>query len=308
MLYNERYTGLYIYDRLAAKGVNGRNGHEFKNEDEMIRIEGGMPQIVDKHTLETVQKTMIQNRKRNGRFRMKHPVLLTGLIECECGYSYTSCYRKERPGHKPYSSYHCGYNSSHKNGRCDNLGVEQTTLDDAVLDLLYQNFYEDIPTITKTLNEYRQQKIQALGADLQTLKKQITANEIKVKNIVEAIAQGVSNSAMVDRIRELDKEREQLEAKLDEASRIEETAEISEEEIRSILENSKEFVRKKNIPEVQRFIHKYIHKVVVHKETVKVTFNVAFSFCGKNSATYQFTRDLNREKLKDRQYQIRKAV
>lgn len=308
LLHNERYTGLYVYDRLAAKGVNGRNGHEFKNEDEMIRIEGGMPQIIDQQTFDEVQEIMTKNRKRNGRFRKKHPVLLTGLMECECGYSYISCYRKERPGHKAYSSYHCGYKSSHKTDCCENKGIEQTTLDDGILDLLYQNLYEDIPSITKKLNDYRQEKIDSLGGDLQTLKKQITANEIKVKNIVEAIAQGMSNPAIFDRIEELELERDHLENKLTEASKVDNTNEISEGEVRSILEKTKELVRTKNIPEVQRFIHKYIHKVVVYKDSVKVTFNVAFSFCGKNSATYRFTKELEREGLKDRQYQIRKAV
>lgn len=141
-----------------------------------------------------------------------------------------------------------------------------------------------------------------MGADLQTPKKQITANEIKVKNIVEAIAQGMSNPAMFDRIEELEVERDHLENKLDEASKVENTAVISEDEVRSILEKTKELVRTKNIPEVQRFIHKYIHKVVVHKDSVKVTFNVAFSFCGKRSATYRFTKELGREELKDKKY------
>ncbi|MDO9492497.1 hypothetical protein [Acetobacterium sp.] len=60
---------------------------------------------------------------------------------------------------------------------------------------------------------------------------------------------------MFDRIEELELERDHLENKLDEASKVENTAEISEDEVRSILEKTKELVRTKNIPEVQRFIH-----------------------------------------------------
>lgn len=71
LLHNVRYTGLYIYDRLSAKGANGRNGHLFKDEDEMIRIEGGLPQIIDKQTFDEVQELMIKNRKRNGGFHKK---------------------------------------------------------------------------------------------------------------------------------------------------------------------------------------------------------------------------------------------
>nr|WP_320024544.1 hypothetical protein [uncultured Acetobacterium sp.] len=104
--------------------------------------------------------------------------------------------------------------------------------------MLYQNFYEDIPNITKKLNDYRQEKIESLGGDLQTLKKQITANEIKVKNIVEFIAQGMSSSAIFDRIEELELERDHLENKLTEALKVDNTNKISEGEVRSILEKT----------------------------------------------------------------------
>lgn len=308
MLHNERYTGVYIYDRLSAKGANGRNGHLFKPEEDMIRVEGGIPQIIEKDTFEAVQKIMATNKKTNGRFRLKHPVLLTGLIECECGYSFVSCYRKERPGHKAYSSYHCGYKSSHKDHHCSNKGIEQTSLDDAVLDLLYKYLYDDVETITNELNTHRKVMMSNLDSDLQTVKKQITANEIKVKNIVDAIAQGISNAAMFDRIKELEEERERLEEKLSEASRVEETVELTTNEVQSILNKSQEWVRTKNIPEVRRFIDKYVHKVVVFKETVEVTFNVAFSFCGKKSAPYHFTKVMGREEIKDRYYQVRQVV
>lgn len=308
MLHNERYTGVYVYDRLTAKGVNGRNGHLFKPEEDMIRIEGGMPQIIDKETFKTVQKIMTTNKKRNGRFRMKHPVLLVGLIECECGYSYVSCYRKERPGHKAYSSYHCSYKSSHKDRKCNNKGIEQTRLDDAVLDLLYKYLFNDIETITDQLNTHRKERMDRLDSDLQTVRKQITANEIKVKNIVDAISQGVSNPAMFDRIKELEEEQERLNKKLLEAVQVEETVELTTNEVREVLNKSKEWVRTKNISEVGRFIHKYINKVVVCKETVEVTFNVAFSFGIRKSATYHFKKILSRESLCECQYDIREAI
>ena len=52
ILKNEKYRGVYIFNRTERK-INGkRNHHKSKSEDEIIRIEGGMPRIIDDETWE----------------------------------------------------------------------------------------------------------------------------------------------------------------------------------------------------------------------------------------------------------------
>lgn len=47
ILTNEKYTGVYIYNKTAKKDAFGkRNGHAYKDKSEIIRIEGGIPAIV----------------------------------------------------------------------------------------------------------------------------------------------------------------------------------------------------------------------------------------------------------------------
>lgn len=298
MLNNERYTGLYIYDRSAAKGPNGRNGHKFKNKEDTIRIEGGVPEIINKETFKNVQEILKRNKKKSGCFNTKHPNLLGGIIECECGHSYVMNYRKERPGHKAYASYNCGYQSSHKDKACVNKGIEQTILDAAILDLLYQNIYEDIPMITEQFNDYRQEKLKNVDSDIDTLKRQVVAIDIKINNITEAIAQGINQKAMFDKMEALHLEKQVLQKDFENIQNIEDTVEVSEEEIRILLEKTKEIVRTKKIPETRRFVNKFIDRVVVHKENVEVTFKVAFLIEGKWTSTYCFTKWLNREAIK----------
>ncbi len=50
--------------------------------------------------------------------------------------------------------------------------------------------------------------------------------------------------------------------------------EVTEDEIRELLEKTKVMVRTKSIPEVRRFINRFIQKVVVHTDNVEVTFNL----------------------------------
>ena len=56
MLRNEKYNGIYVFNRTASKNESGRrNNHKNKPVEDMIRIPGGMPCIVDEETFERVQ-------------------------------------------------------------------------------------------------------------------------------------------------------------------------------------------------------------------------------------------------------------
>ena len=258
-----------------------------------------MPQIIDKETFRSVQEILKKNKEKSGCFKTKHPNLLGGIIECQCGHSYVSNYRKERPGHKAYASYQCNYQSSYKDKACDNKGIEQTTLDSAILDLLYTHIYDDVETITAEFNRYRNTKLATVDLDTDTIRRQITAIEIKINHITDAIAQGMNQKVMFDKMETLHTEKQQLQNDLIDVNTIEETVEVTEDEIRELLEKTKAMVRTKNITEVRRFINRFIQqKVVVHTDNVEVTFKVAFLIGEKWTPAYCFTKWLSREAIK----------
>ena len=59
ILSNEKYTGVYVFNKTQRKGVNGkRNGHKQKSDDEIIKVEGGMPQIIDREVFLQAQEMM----------------------------------------------------------------------------------------------------------------------------------------------------------------------------------------------------------------------------------------------------------
>ncbi len=64
ILSNEKYTGVYVFNKTQRKGVNGkRNGHKQKSEDEIIKVEGGMPQIIDKDSIYTSTRNDAKKKK-----------------------------------------------------------------------------------------------------------------------------------------------------------------------------------------------------------------------------------------------------
>lgn len=61
---NEKYTGVYVFNKTPKK-INGkRNSHVTKPEEEIIRIKDGMPRIIDDETFLKV-KERLANNKRN---------------------------------------------------------------------------------------------------------------------------------------------------------------------------------------------------------------------------------------------------
>ena len=55
---------------------------------------------------------------------------------------------------------------------------------------------------------------------------------------------------------------------------------ITEEDVRSLLNNFSGYVISRNIPECKKFIQDFVKEVVVYKEHIEVIFNVSFSLFG----------------------------
>lgn len=87
MLRNEKYTGVYIYNRAAEADQDGRrNNRASKPDDQITRIEGGMPAIISIDEWKKVRNMSGEGRKLGGKNSAKNVYILSGLVYCgECG-------------------------------------------------------------------------------------------------------------------------------------------------------------------------------------------------------------------------------
>lgn len=84
-LRNRQYTGEYVFNQYKRKPARKWRAQK-KTETEVVRIQGGMPAIVDEETFEKVQALLDKRRQKNGRGRRKGKYLLSGLTVCGvCG-------------------------------------------------------------------------------------------------------------------------------------------------------------------------------------------------------------------------------
>ena len=301
ILNNEKYTGVYVFNKTQRKGVNGkRNGHKQKSEEEIIKVEGGMPKIIDKEVFLQAQEMMQKRKKAPGAHKATTFYLLTSLIRCgECGYSYQGNKRKDKYGND-YISYRCGCRKQNRD--CKNKEIKRDYLEEFVLTELEKHVLNDeaIPALSKALNERLRSKSNNNQEMLDNLKNKLEKINKEIENILNAIMNGIVNSMLKDKLDELEQVKLNLESKINELS-IEsngvESVDITEDQIRSMFGKFKDFVLTRNLPECKKFISDYVKEVVVYRDHVEVIFNVVFSFVD-NKITYDLHITTSREKIK----------
>lgn len=68
ILTNEKYTGMMVYNKSASRNADGkRNGHKYKDESEILKIDGMIPQLVSKEDFQKAQEIMGRRKRKAGQ-------------------------------------------------------------------------------------------------------------------------------------------------------------------------------------------------------------------------------------------------
>ncbi|MGL4670964.1 recombinase family protein [Cetobacterium sp.] len=304
---NEKYTGVYIFNKSAKKDSRGhRNNHKTKDESEIIRIEGGMPSIITKEVFDKVQ-LKLQQRKNSVTVTSKTTYLLSGLVKCSCGSSMHGNRRrakrknslgviKEKP---EYVSYRCGCRKNKSSEVCGNPEIRKEYLEEYVLSELEKTILNDdmIKILSSKINEYLNQDEQNISRIQEVSQKEISEIEKKIKNIINAVSMGFASIELKNELDNLKAKKIELENTLLSISHdVKKKEDISSEDIRIHLINIKSFILERNFPEIKTFIKSFIKEIVVSKEGIEVTFIPLFSF-GKQFTDFQVLRSIERNNL-----------
>lgn len=130
MLLNEKYTGVYIYNRATAAASDGsRNNRTSKPDDQIIRIPGGMPAIITREEWIKVNQTLKHGKELGGKNSAKNVYILSGLVYCgKCGSKMTIANGGRNRDGSYWRVYRCKDKCVH--------GIEYKKLDRAVMDYL----------------------------------------------------------------------------------------------------------------------------------------------------------------------------
>jgi DNA invertase Pin-like site-specific DNA recombinase len=183
---NERYAGVYIYDT--------------------VRIEGGMPAIVEKELFLRVQEHL-GSRQVKKRHRSDGEYLLTGKLYCgKCkemmvGVSGTG---KSKIVHHYYKC------KGNLRKCCDKSSVRRDWLEKEVATAI-QNLLMDDDILQKIVDSIiTYGKLYKEKSDIGFLEKQLKEKKRALVNVLDAIEQGLLTDAVKERAIELEKEQKRL--------------------------------------------------------------------------------------------------
>ncbi len=194
LLKNEKYIGVYAYK-------------------DLVRVEGGVPAIVDKGTFDKVQGLLKTNRRAPSHTWTKIEYLLTDKLFCgHCGSPMTGESGISHTGVK-YGYYGCVKRRKEK--ACDKKPVRQDWIEALVLDETVKLLHDDelMEFIIDQTWEYYQATDKA-QEEKAALEAQLAEVDKAINNLVRAIEAGIFNAATKSRMDELDAQKAALTASL----------------------------------------------------------------------------------------------
>ena len=280
ILTNPKYKGEYVFNRSVSKpkqlGMK-RSHRKNKNEEEIIRIPNGVPAIVDEETFELVQKLLKQRRRSKGQHKAKEVYLLTGLVECaECGSAYHGSSRIGGRNKSKYVSYRCSKRKKLENP-CKCKEINKSLLDEFVVNQLYTTLLNPInlQQLHEEINVKLKQKYEDMDQDLPQLQKQLDEVNQKISNLVQAIALGGLSSldTITQEIQRLEHDKVKLTELVQENQVKKESLTLTLDQLKQVLDESKEYMLSKHDDMVKYILSRFIHKIIIGNETVIVHYN-----------------------------------
>ena len=302
ILKNEKYTGTYIYNKSEkAKGLkHKRNGHAYKDDSEIIRVENGCPAIISKEDFDKVQSIMSVRQKRAGSFKARETYLLSGKIICgECGSAYVGNSRKASDTHPHYVSYRC----THKNGKikCHTGEVNRDMLDESVVNLISNIVFDDskIENIVSAYKEYYNSQDDTYKAEINRLEKLIKEADKKIYNLVSAIAKVGISEALEESLKATEEEKANINYQLSNVKLMAEKSTLTDETIIKAFNSVKAEFRKGTLNGVKEIIDMFVDKVIVYADRVEVVLYYGSDLLKLISSEYANAPTLVRFPIKD---------
>ena len=270
ILRNEKYRGVYVFNRAAEKDADGRrNNHASKDPADVIRIENGCPRLVSDETWNAVQKRLHDNT-RNAAGTAKHVYLLSGLLYCgKCGAPMHGATCKAGRNRTEYSYYACTARS--RTRRCDMPRFSARVLEDAVLDAVERLLHvtdEEIAYIYELVKNVLPDQT----AQIRKLQRKRDDLQRRLRNLVRVASESPTPTIGAE-IRAIETQIQSLSAQIANTPRRTDLPTLRDV---TAFCRQKLDIRKKEPTEQKILLRRLIEKIIVHpNDDLEIAFKLA---------------------------------
>lgn len=247
LLRNEKYIGVYEFGE--------------------VRIEGGIPAILDNDTFQEVQTILTTKKNPRGRKRNTEDYMLTGKLFCGmCGESMVGICGTSKSGERHYY-YLCNGKKAHV---CDKKNERKEKIEQAVIGTV-KKLIMDEETINWLVDGYQQFMDTLRGQSaLQAMEKELADTEKAIDNLMKAIEMGIITDTTKARMMELEEKKKDLAARIRIESRM--LMELDADRLRVGIE----VFRDRNINDrayQKELINTFVKAVYVYDDRLKIVLN-----------------------------------
>lgn len=261
ILRQEKYTGTYVFNR-RSRGTNGKyNNH--KESSDIIKIENGCPQIIDKRMWFKVQDRMKGNKKIGGQNKAKVEYLLSGKIFCgNCGSAMVGHTTSDSKTKKKYHYYVCA--NKKRTGECSLKGVGKDKIEELVLDNLYAGVFSD-SVIEKSIDkilDYSNKKQVILPGLLEEYKANLKTIDADINKIIDLLMSGYRNESFKQKLDELEDAKLDLKTIITKTELQINTYAYNRNDVSNFMYNFKNF-RDMDFKNQRKVINMFVYKVII---------------------------------------------
>lgn len=270
---NEKYTGVYVFNKLVSKNIDRkRNGNSYKDSEKIIRVEGVVPAIISREEFQIAQQKINSRKHSRAANNAKEVYLLSGKMRCgECGGAFVGSRKLSGRNKSLHITYRC---STRKNKHCCiNKEIRREYIEAFVIDMLTDYVHKDdvIPKIVEKYKEYQFSKNSDLVWDRDNLSNRLNEITSEIDNLI-IMASKVASEALVKRLTELEFEKAQIEADYSQIYDENDMFDVTIEKLTESFIMARSLLNVGKLSTIKKLIELYIDRVTVYKNHVNVSF------------------------------------
>lgn len=274
ILRNEKYIGIYTFNKVTKKSDGTRNSHG-KPSEELIRVENAVPAIISKDDFIMVQKIKADNQKHAARFRASVPYLLTGKIFCEhCGSAMNG--HRMRRNEKEYSYYACNRKERVAGETCPNKYINSEALERWVIDSIKQCVFtpQNMANIAKEMaNQYADHTKNSKNRLIQ-LKRQKAALEKRMGGLYDIMELNGVDDYNLDRLKAVKAQIDDIENEMASCRADEHAPTLTAEQIEATLKALHEKLGTGDEIARRFLINTFVDKIVVGEKNISMRLSM----------------------------------
>lgn len=287
ILGNEKYTGVYIFNKASAKnsGTNKRNNHSYKAYDSVVRVENGCPQIISKELFERVQKRRMSNKHIAGSYHSREFYLMSGKIFCGiCGKRLQGNLRFSGRNKNRLATYRCNTHRS----ECSCKEINKIYLDQYITELLQEKMFNSkaMHRIVNRLNTYIKKYNKQYDDTFANVQAEYDEVCKSLGNLTEAIEKGVITESIVNRAEALEKQKTEIQTKLNDMHRF---IPLKYEDFSPLIDEFKGL--KRNTEEFRTFVQRYVIKITAFSEHLEIELNTGLGMAEEMNEVVSISRE-----------------